>query len=145
MPMPYRYLDDIATADAVFEAWGTTERELFIAAADAVLNVMVENPDSIEKKEERTIRCIADSRDMLLFSLLEEIIYFKDAEQLFLRVSDVVFGDEAGRLSLTAHACGERINPAYHELNADVKAVTLYRFSLEQTGDCWKATVVLDI
>ena len=33
--MPYRYRDDIATADAAFEAWGDTEEEMIIAAADA--------------------------------------------------------------------------------------------------------------
>lgn len=143
--MPYRYLDDIATADAAFEAWGTTEKELFVSAADAVLNVMVENLDSIDRREERTIRCVAESRDMLLFHLLEEIIYFKDAEQLLLKVSDVLFETETGRFALTARVYGERIDPTRHELHVDVKAVTLYRFSLEQTGEGWKATVVLDI
>ena len=143
--MPYRYLDDIATADAAFEAWGKTEEELFISAADAALNVMVESLDSIDRKEERTIRCIAESHEMLLFHLLEELIYFKDAEQLFLRVADVVIENKSRRFHLTAGVYGERIDPSRHELNVDVKAVTLHRFSLEQTDEGWKATVVLDI
>ncbi len=145
MPMPYRYLDDIAIADAAFEAWGTTEKELFVSAADAVMNVMVENLDSIDRREERTIRCIAESRDMLLFNLLEEIIYFKDAEQLLLKVSDVIFEMETGHFALTARVYGEQIDPSRHELNVDVKAVTMYRFSLVQTSEGWKATVVLEI
>jgi len=143
--MPYRYLEDIATADAAFEAWGKTEEELFTAAADAALNVMVESLDSIGRKEERTIRCTAESHEMLLFHLLEELIWFKDAEQLFLRVADIVIEKKSGRFLLTAGAYGERIDPSRHELNADVKAVTLYRFSFEQTDEGWKATVVLDI
>ena len=30
-------------------------------------------------------------------------------------------------------------------MNVDVKAVTLHRFSVKQTGEEWVATVVLDI
>jgi len=143
--MPFRYLDDIATADAAFEAWGKTDDELFISAADAALNVMVEDLDSIGSKEERTIRCIAESYEMLLYHLLEEIIYLKDAEQLFLRIRNVVIEGSPGRFHLTAGAYGERIDPSRHELIVDVKAVTLHRFSLARTDEGWKAIVVLDI
>jgi len=143
--MPYRYLDDIATADAAFEAWGTSPEELFISSADAVLNVMVENLDSIIDKERRTIRCETDSLDMLLISLLEELVYYKDAERLFLRIEHVDIRNDGTRWSLNARAYGEEINPEKHELVVDVKAVTFYRFRLEQSGGKWKATVVLDI
>ena len=143
--MPYRYLDDIATADIAFEAWGDTLEELFTASAEAVLNVMLENPDSIIERERLTIQCEADSREMLLFHLLEELVYYKDAERLFLKLSDVVIESRDNRFFLTANAHGELIDPERHELNADVKAVTLHRFALEMTERGWTATVVLDI
>ena len=143
--MPYRYLDDIATADIAFEAWGDTLGELFAASAEAVLNVMVENPDSIVERERLTIQCEADSREMLLCHLLEELIYYKDAERLFLKLSDVVIESRENSFILTAKAHGELIDPERHELNVDVKAVTLHRFALEMTEHGWTATVVLDI
>ena len=145
--MPYRYIDDIATADAAFEARGSSVEELFISAADAVMNVMVENLDDIEKKERKSILCEAESREMLLFHLLDELVYYKDAEQLLLRISDVdIKKSKSGMLwRLTAQAYGEQINPDKHELNVDVKAVTFHRFALEQTGQGWKAVVVLDV
>ena len=45
--MPYQYREDIAHADAIFNAWGDSLEELFIAAGDAVVNVMVDNLEDI--------------------------------------------------------------------------------------------------
>lgn len=143
--MPYRYLDNIAIADAAYEAWDSTLEKLFITAADAVLNVMVEDLDSIGSTEKRTLHCEASSYDMLLFRLLGEVIYFKDAETLFLRITCVDITKKGKKLYLTAHAEGEVINLNRHELNVDVKAVTLHKFALEHTDNEWKVTVVLDI
>ncbi len=40
--MPYKFLEDIATADAAFEALGSTPEELFTEAALATFEVMVD-------------------------------------------------------------------------------------------------------
>ncbi len=84
--MPYRYREDIATADIAFEAWGKTLEEMFIAAADATMNVMVGDLDSIADRERRMIEVRSDEIDMLLFELLQELIFFKDADMLLLRM-----------------------------------------------------------
>ena len=59
--MPYRYLDDIATADVAFEATGKTIEEMFIAAADATMNVMVGELGSIRRSKHKTIRVESDA------------------------------------------------------------------------------------
>lgn len=41
--MAYQYLQDIAPADTAFEAWGAILDELFIACAQATMNVMVKD------------------------------------------------------------------------------------------------------
>src|SRR5206468_4915835 len=87
--MPYHYLEDIGTADIAFEATGRDLPELFIAAADATMNVMIDNLDAIESRETRHIELSNDQIDMLLFDFLQELIYFKDAERLLMRVRDV--------------------------------------------------------
>jgi SHS2 domain-containing protein len=46
---------------------------------------------------------------------------------------------------LDAVARGERIDPGRHHTRADVKAVTLHHFSLQQTSQGWQARVILDI
>jgi SHS2 domain-containing protein len=144
--MPYQYLDDIATADVAFEARGKTMEDMFISAAEASMNVMVDDLSAIEKIERRRICLWAEDVDMLLFDFIQELIYFKDAEQLLLRVSQIFIEQENGGLRLQADLYGEVLDSVKHELNADVKAVTLHRFAVEQTpGKRWKATVILDI
>jgi len=143
--MPYQYLEDIATSDAAFEAWGDKLEDMFLAAADATMNVMVENLDGIADKERRMIQVEAEAIDLLLFQLLQELIFFKDAERLLLRVSRTDIHGEPGQFTCAAEAYGEEINPDKHELIVDVKAVTLHRFRVEQTPRGWETTVILDI
>lgn len=95
--MPYRYLEDIAIADVAFEAWGETKEELFLAASDATVGSMVGDLDSIVAQERRQFQVGDTQIDMLLFQVLQEILYFKDAEKLLLRVQGVrITHDEGG-------------------------------------------------
>lgn len=143
--MPYRYLEDIAIADIAFEASADTLEGLFIASSEALMNVMVEGLNTIFEKEYREIHIEAENPDMLLFGLLQELIYFKDAEQLFLRISELNILKQEEYYLLFAKAFGEKINPKKHPLNVDVKAVTMHRFGIKQINEKWQATVVLDI
>ena len=143
--MPYRYLEEIGTADIAFEATGRDLPELFTAAADATMNVMIENLDAIEPRETRRIELKNDAIDMLLFDFLQELIFFKDAEQLLLRVREAKIDENDGQYSLKTTVVGEKLDPGRHEQRADVKAVTLHQFRVEKTDDQWKASVILDI
>ncbi len=142
--MPYRYLEDIATSDVAFEAWGETLEELFVAAAEATMNVMVEDLTTIADRERRPIHIDEGEIDMLLFQLLQELIFFKDAELLLLRIPKIRIQHLKGIYSLTAETYGEELNQDKHELLVDVKAVTLHRFHVEQTSQGWEAVVILD-
>jgi SHS2 domain-containing protein len=143
--MGYEYLEDVATADICFKAWGRTLEELFIAAADATMNVMVADLATIEKREEREIQVESDAIDMLLFNFLQEFIFYKDAERLLLRAYEVKIEKTDGPFKLRAKTFGEELNPEKHELPVDVKAVTLHRFQVVKSERGWEATVILDI
>jgi SHS2 domain-containing protein len=143
--MPYQYLEDVAIADIAFEAWGGSLEETFLAAADATMNVMIEELDSIQPKEKRNIRIENDALDMLLFDLLQELIYYKDSEKLMLRIKDIAIREENNRHLLEAVALGEKLDPERHHQRVDAKAVTLHRFQLEKREEGWKAVVILDI
>jgi SHS2 domain-containing protein len=143
--MPYLYVEDVATADVAFEARGETLAELFTAAADATLNAMVENLEGVSCVERRSLDLEADDIEMLMFELLQELIFYKDADQLLLRVPELHIAEGSGTWRLTGQACGERIDPGKHELIVDVKAVTLHRYRVEQTEQGWEAFVILDI
>ena len=145
MIMPYKFLEEIGTADIAFEATGDDLAQLFTAAADATMNVMIDNLAAIEPRETRHIELSNDEIDMLLFDFLQELIYFKDAERLLLRARNIRIEERDKRYFLTAKAMGERLDATRHHQRADVKAVTLHRFSVEREDGGWKATVLLDI
>jgi SHS2 domain-containing protein len=143
--MPYAYTDDIAIADLAFRAWGPTLEATFMAAADATTNAMVDNVDALTLQEQRTFTLYDDSLELLLLQFLQELLYYKDAQRLLLRVQEVAIQEADGRFVLQARAAGEPIDPARHELGADVKGVTLHRLHVAQTPTGWEAVVVLDV
>ena len=143
--MPYKYLDDVGTADIAFEATGRDLAELFRDAADATVNVMIDNLDGIQPRDARQIELSNDQIDMLLFDFLQELIYFKDAEQLLLRIRATQIDEREGTYFLKAKAAGERLDAKRHHQRADVKAVTLHGFSVKKQDGGWKARVLLDI
>ena len=132
-------------ADVAFEAWGRDLAELFSSAADAVMNVMVSGLGTIENRKSFVFVVRNDDIEMLLFNFLQELIFYKDARKLILRIPSVSIEQKNSHFTLNASAFGEKLDPARHRPIVDVKAVTLYRFSLRKTDDGWKATVVLDI
>lgn len=143
--MAYRYLGEIATADVAFEATGATLEEVFTSAAEATTNVMIEEPQRIERKKSVDVQLANDEVDMLLFDLLNELVYYKDAKKLLLMVDEMRITKKDSVYELTARFSGEELDPSRHPLGADVKAVTLHMFSLEETEDGWRATAILDI
>ncbi len=143
--MPYRFLEEIAIADVAFEASGDTLEELFGAAADAMLNVMVADPATVRVMATVEFRLENEALDMLLFDFLNELIFLKDARQLLLRMLSAKFEQVGGRHCVNVAAGGERLDPDRHPLVVDVKAVTLHLFRVERTERGWRAEVVLDI
>lgn len=143
--MSYEFLEDIAIADIAFRAWGEDLEELFKTAGDATINTMIDNLDSIEPKQTRTFSLENDALDLLLFNFLQELIYYKDSEQLLLRSQQVQIELKNALYQLSAVTQGENLDPNRHHQRVDVKAVTLHRFQLEKVEHGWTAMVILDI
>jgi SHS2 domain-containing protein len=143
--MPFRYLEDVATADVAFEATGVTVEEMFLAAAEATIGVMLENSEDIKGTDEISFRLEEQELEMLLFDFLQEIIYHKDARQMLLLVDSVDIDMESSPLRLSVHARGEALDSQRQRLLTDVKAVTLHRFGIHKDERGWTATVVLDV
>ena len=143
--MPYKFLEEIGTADIAFEATGRDLPALFVAAADATMNVMIDNLDAIELRETRQIELSNDQIDMLLFDFLQELIYFKDAKRLLLRACETQIDQKDEIYFLKSKVAGERLDDTRHQQRADVKAVTLHGFTVEKHDGGWRARVLLDI
>jgi SHS2 domain-containing protein len=143
--MPFHYLEDVGTADIAFEATGRDLPELFVAAADATMKVMIDNLEAIEARETPRIELSNDNIEMLLFDFLQELIYFKDAKRLLLRAREMQIDQKDEGYFLKSTVAGERLDDTRHQQRADVKAVTLHGFSVEKENGGWKAKVLLDI
>lgn len=143
--MPFRYLADLATADAAFEAYGKTMEEMFIAAAEATLGVMIEDPGSFTCSAEISFQLDEDNLELLLFEFLQELIFRKDANRVLLSVNEASVSSGPSGFALKAKAWSIPLDQVCHLLITDVKAVTLHKFAVEHIGGQWKATVVLDV
>lgn len=143
--VPYRFRDDIATADVAFEAWGESREAMFAAAADALLGTQVESPEAVARLREVDVEAEAEELDLLLLAFLQELIFRKDAGRLLLHAASIRIEGSEGAYRVVATARGESIDPARHRLLADVKAVTLHRLRAAFEDGAWRATVVLDI
>lgn len=143
--MPYAYADDITMADLAFRAWGQTVEEMFIAAAEATVHAMVEDLATLAPREQRAFELYDEQLDLLLLQFLQELLFYKDAQRLLLRVHEVQITPQEHGFALQARAAGEPLDAARHALGADVKGVTLHRLQVVQTPNGWEATVTLDV
>ncbi len=143
--MPFRFQEEIATADIAFEAWGVTREELFIASADALLHTMAAAPEQVARRQELTILLEHTELDLLLFSFLQELIFYKDARRLLLHADAVKIDQDTDTIRLEAFVSGELIDAERHHPLVDVKAVTLHRFQVEFRDSLWQAVVELDV
>jgi len=116
-----------------------------VTAADALTNAMVADLDSIAAREYRGFRVEEQEVDLMLFQMLQELIFLKDAERLLLRAQTVQMTQDEKSWTAVVEAAGEHIDPLRHDLIVDVKAVTLYRLEVNRGMKGWSATVVLDV
>ncbi len=138
----FRYLEQIATADAAFEAYGESLPELFSNAAAAMFNVMVPI-ELIAPTQEREVTVMADSAEELLFGWLAELIYLKDVHGELYSEFDVSIDGKSH--TLTATIRGEAISNHLANTHTDVKAVTYHRLAIVKNEEGYTATVVLDL
>ena len=146
MPPSFRILEDIAVADVALEAIGDTPSELFVAAAQAVIE-MLANPMTVSKTWYQTIELEDELFADLLFDWLSEMVYLKDAEgMVFCQATAAVLHEPLrNRWRLHGELIGEVIDSTRHELRSDVKAVTKHLYEVSEHEGQWNARVVLDI
>ena len=146
MPMAwtFRFLEEIALADIGFEAEGESVEDVFCGATQALLESMA-NPVTVSGEWERSIERTDVDLSSLLFEWLSEMVYWKDAAGVVYREAPLILTQEGEGWLLRARLIGAPVNQQTQELHADVKGVTKHLYKLKQTGDRWKARVVLDV
>jgi SHS2 domain-containing protein len=136
--MKYKLIDDL-TSDVMFESYGKTLKELFENAAEAMFSVICQL-GKVGQKESRAVQVRGRDEKELLHNWLQELIALVDTEGMFFSRFEV---REISSTGLKAVVYGEGADPSKGE--TVVKAVTYYGFSLEKTGEGYRARFSLDI
>lgn len=151
--MKFRFLENIATADVAFEAYGKTMAELFESCGLALMETMVDTKTISKVKTQKSkLQLKSENLENLLYNFLSELVFLKDRDSLLFSKIKIKINLSSNIYHLSSNLWGEPINPSRHHLRADVKAITKHLFKIEKTlpagrqeRDLYKATVVLDI
>ena len=139
----FRFLDDIAPADAAFEATGHDLAEVFCAAASALFAIIVDL-EQVKAIVSRQVTLEAESQDELLYVWLSELVYLKDVHRELYSDFDVVI-TTGKTLRLQATIRGDSLDNLVGLTLTDVKAITYHLLAIESTTSGLKATVVVDL
>ena len=136
--MKYKFIQGL-TSDVMYEAYGKNLKELFENAALALLSVICKVKE-VEPKDKEEFEVKGNNLEELMINWLQSIIAIVDTEQRFY---SKVYVKEVDENHIIAELYGEPISPEKGE--TVVKAVTYYKFKLEQDKKGYKVTVSLDI
>ena len=120
--MSYKFLDH--ATDAIIEINAKDLKEAFLVAADAVINLTLDQ-DKVEEKGSK--KFVAKGKDLyyLLFSWLEEIPFILITEGF--AVKRIEFDIEKNDVyKINAKAFGETLDLKKHNFKVDIKAPTFY-------------------
>ena len=132
-------------ADAAIEVSSNSLEGIFIDSGKALTNTMVDDLKSIKTNKKYTFKVESQERELLLFEFLEKLVIEKDANQMLFSEFEVKINQTNEKFMVSVIAHGEHIDYDRHELCADVKAVTLHKFSLIKEEKNWNAKMILDI
>ena len=120
--MSYKFLDH--ATDAIIEINAKDLKEAFLVAADAVINLTLDQ-DKVEENESK--KFVAKGKDLyyLLFSWLEEIPFILITEGF--AIKRIEFNIEKNDIyKINAKAFGETLDLKKHNFKVEIKAPTFY-------------------
>jgi SHS2 domain-containing protein len=137
----YKFFDH--TADIGVEVTGRTRKELFVHAAQALFDVMIENKagEDSEKQHKKVTIEGADVADLLI-NFLREILYLFNGEKFITDGCEII---EFTNKKLQARLTGDLFNGKRHLIKTEIKAVTYSGLMVEREKSGWKARIIFDV
>lgn len=140
----YKFLEEVVIGDICFEAEGESLEELFTNAGFAVEVSMVKL-ETVQEKDSKEFKLEHEDLDRLFIDFLDELIFLKDTEGFLVKRFELGLSESDGKQILDARVHGEEIDVDKHELEHDLKAITMHMFKFEKTDKGFYARVVIDI
>ncbi len=127
--MSYKFLDH--ATDAIIEVRAKNLKEAFSAAADAVINLTLDQ-DKVEEKEQKQFSAKGKDLRYLLFSWLEEIPFVLITEGFAIKRTEFEIKEKNG-YEIDATVFGESLDFKKHNFKVEIKAPTFYEMEI-RTG-----------
>jgi len=138
--MKFKFLEEIATADVAFEAYGKTMEEAFSNAALAMFEVQTDT-EKVKPSISNDVEIVSESKESLLFDWLSELLYIRDIKNMFFSKFEIKI-EKNKNFKLTGKVYGERIGG--HEKRTEVKGVSYQMMKIEERPK-FKVRVILDV
>jgi SHS2 domain-containing protein len=129
------------TADLGLRIRAETPEAIFVDAARALTNAIVENAESIQLLEQAQLSIAGQDRALVLFDWLNELLYRFE-------VGHRIYGKFEVRLDsggLQGTVWGEPVERDRHNLAHEVKAITYHELKFVHDDSGWLAEVIVDI
>lgn len=131
------------TADVGLRISGTDLEDLFRAAAEGLMSLIVAEPGAIRPGDPEEVAVEAEDIAELLRLWLDELLFRVETRHRVYSAFDLRI-DPSGT-GLRAEIRGEPIDPERHRPDHEVKAVTRHGLFAERSPDGWVAEVIVDI
>jgi len=126
--LSYKFLDH--ATDAIIEITAKDLKEAFSVAADAEINLTLDQ-DKVEEKEQRKFSARGKDVRYLLFSWLEEIPFLLITEGFAIKKIEFDIIENNG-YAINAVAFGEPLDVKKHNFKVEIKAPTFYDMEIKQ-------------
>lgn len=135
------------TADLGLRIFGRDLKNLFINAAGAMFEVMLEplkkgRASPKQTKEKFLVNKSAASIEDLLVAWLSELIFLFFNDGLIVEKVDIEQLDSQG---IQAEVSGRIFNPEFQRIKTEIKAVTFHELEVKQTQRGYEAQVIFDV
>ncbi len=130
------------TADVGLRVLAPDLEALFEEAAKALTAALLGADAKLASKQEISVALDADDRVDLMHDWLAELHFYFETKRFVCATADVTLSDQK---RLTATVFGETLDPARHEIELEIKAVTYHGLKVERRDAGWLCEVILDL
>lgn len=131
------------TADIGVEVTGRTRKALFVNAAGALFDVMIESKTGeVAKKQQKKIAVDGTDVADLLINFLRELLYLFNGEKFITGGCEII---KFTNQELQARLTGESFDSKKHLIKTEIKAVTYSGLTVEKEKAGWRVRIIFDV
>ena len=139
--MSYRFLDH--ATDAIIEITAKNLKEAFLVAADAEINLMIDQ-HTVKETDQREFSANGKDLDYLLFSWLEEIPFVLITQGFAIKRVEIDIQKNKD-FKINAKAFGEQLDIKKHNFKVEIKAPTFHDMVIRQANTGVYMKFLLDL